>query len=289
MCDKYCRLSLYIFITAALLVSCGCVIEPPKQVEVVPGKSSVTEALSVLKARSENAVSLLARGRCLFEYYDPENEKRKKEQLAVVVLMEPPVKIYLQGDATLVPKALILGSNEREFWLLLSPKEISTYWWGAWSEQESYEGFMINPKTLFEALGFLEIESEENWSLSSKGIFDVLTQQSRGVVVKRMHISKQGYLINKIEYFNSDGRALAMAELKNYQKLAGGFFVPASIKIVTYKQDSGAEPLEITFNLTTIKQKEFPERQQRLFERPPPEGFDHVIRSEGGKWINQNQ
>ncbi len=289
MCEKYYKLCLFFLMAVAISIFSGCAIEPPKPIEVAPGKSSVTEALSVLKARSEKAVPLLARGRGVFEYYDSESKKRKKEQLAVVVLMEPPVKIYLQGDATFAKKALILGSNEREFWLLLSPKENSSYWWGTWSERESYEGLMINPKTLFETLGFLEIESEENWSLSSKRVFDVLTQHNGGVVVKKMHISRQDYLINKIEYFDSEGRALAMADLKNYKKLAGGFFVPASIKIVTYKQEDGAEPLGITFNLTTIKPKELSERQQKVFERPPPQGFKYVLRSEGGEWIKQNQ
>jgi hypothetical protein len=289
MYNKNYRLSLYLFVAVGLLIFSGCAIEPPKQIEVVPGKSSVTEALSVLKARSEKAVPILARGRCLFEFYDSESKKRKKEQLAVLVLMQPPIEIYLQGDATLLKKALILGSNEREFWLLLRPKEISTYWWGMWSEQESYEGLMINPKTLFEALGFLDIESEENWSLSSKGINDILTQRNRGIVIKKMYISKYGYLINKIEYFSSSGQALAMAELKNYKKLTGGFYVPASIKIITYKQEGGAEPLSITFNLSTIKPKELSERQQSVFERPPPEGFKHVLRNEGEQWIKENQ
>ncbi|MBN1807397.1 MAG: hypothetical protein JW837_19275 [Sedimentisphaerales bacterium] len=286
---KYYRQSLCFLVTLGLLIFSGCAIEPPKPVEVVSGKSSVNEAISVLKARSEKAVPLLARGRCVFEYYNPESKSRKKEQLAVVVLMQPPVEIYLQGDATLVPKALILGSNEQEFWLLLRPKEISTYWWGTWSEQKSYEGLMINPRTLFEALGFLEIESNKNWSLSSKGIYDVLTQRNRGVIVKKMHISKHGYLISKIEYFNSTGQALAMAELKNYRKLAEGFYVPASISIITYKQDDGAEPLGITFDLSTIKPKELSERQQTVFERPPAQGFDNILRSEGGKWIKENQ
>jgi hypothetical protein len=289
MFDKNYRLSLYFFVVSGLIIISGCVIEPPKPIEIVPGKSSITEALSVLKARSEKAVPILARGRCVFEFYDPESKKRKKEQLAVLVLMQPPIEIYLQGDATLLKKALILGSNEREFWLLLKPKEISTYWWGTWSEQESYEGLMINPKTLFEALGFLDIESKENWSLSSKGVYDVLTQQNRGITIKKMHISKHGYLINKIEYFNSAGEALAMAELKNYKKLAGGFYVPASIKIMTYKQEGGAEPLGITFNLSTIKPKELSERQQSVFERPPPQGFEYILRNEGEKWIRENQ
>ena len=280
---------LWFYFTLGVLIFAGCTIEAPKPVQVVPGKESVTEALSVLKARSQNAVSLLARGRCVFEYYDPEKKKRKKEQLSVIVLMKPPVEIYLQGDATFARKPIILGSNEREFWLLMSPKGISTYWWGVWSEQESFEGLLINPRTLFEALGFLEIGAEESWSLSNEGVFDVLTKQNRGVVIKKMHISKLGYLISKIEYYDSKGRALALAEMKNYKEVAEGFFVPASIKIITYNQNGGTEPLGITLNLKTIKPKEFTEGQKRLFERPPPQGFDHILRNKGDKWVEQSQ
>ena len=127
MKSQHYNLHLCFCFALGILFSIGCAPVIQEPVQVVPDKESVTEALSVLKARSQKAVSLLARGRCVFEYYDEENKKRKKEQLAVVVLMQPPVKIYLQGDATLVPKALILGSNEREFWMIMRPKEISTY------------------------------------------------------------------------------------------------------------------------------------------------------------------
>ena len=282
---------LWFYFSVSILIFAGCGAEIQEPVEIVPGKESAVEALSVLKARSQNAVSLLARGRCVFEYYDPENKKRKKEKLEVIVLMQPPVEIYLQGDATLVPKAIILGSNEREFWLLMRPKEISTYWWGTWSGQKSAEGLMINPRTLFEALGFLETGAEVNWSLTDEGAFDVLTKQSRGVVIKKMHISKLGYLISKIEYYDSKGRALALAELKDYKEVAEGFFVPASIKIIAYNQEGGAEPLGITLNLKTIKPKEFNERQQKVFEfeRPLPGRFKHVFINEGGKWIEESQ
>lgn len=289
MYGKHNNLSLWFCFTAMALIFCGCTPEIQKPAEVVTSKESVSEALSVLKARSQKAVPLLARGRCIFEYYDPESEKRKKEQLAVVVLMQPPFEIYLQGDATLAQKALILGSNEREFWLLMSPKEISSYWWGAWSEQNSSEGLMINPQTLFEALGFLEIGDNENWSLSRKGTFDVLIKQNMGIVTKKMHISKYGYLMSKIEYFDSNGRALAVAELENYKEPSEGFYVPASIKISAYSQDRGIEPLSISLNLTTIKPKEFTEGQQKLFDRPPPGNLKHVFKKEGEKWIEESQ
>jgi hypothetical protein len=289
MNTRHYNLHLCFCFAFGILFSIGCAPEIQKPTQVVPGKESITESLSILKTRSQNAVSLLARGRCVFEYYDQENKKRKKEQLAVIVLMKPPVEIYLQGDATFARKPIILGSNEREFWLLMSPKGISTYWWGVWSEQESLEGLLINPRTLFEALGFFEIGVEDNWSLSSKGDYDVLTQQNEGVEIKRMRISKLGYLISKIEYYDSEGRALAVAELNNYKEIAEGFFVPASIKIIAYNQDDGAEPLGITLNLTTIKPKEFNERQKKLFELPPKQGFDHILRNKGGKWIEESQ
>jgi len=140
-----------------------------------------------------------------------------------------------------------------------------------------------------DSLGFLETGAEVNWSLTDEGAFDVLTKQSRGVVIKKMHISKLGYLISKIEYYDSEGRALAVAELNNYKEIAEGFFVPASIKIIAYNQDDGGEPLGITLNLKTIKPKEFNEKQKRLFELPPKQGFDHILRNKSGKWIEESQ
>jgi hypothetical protein len=283
--------NLYLFFCFALgvLFLAGCVIEPPKPPEIIPGKESATEALSVLRARSQNAVSILGRGRCVFEYYDPENKKRKKEKLEVNVLMQPPVEMYLQGDATLVPKAMILGSNEREFWLVMRPKEISTYWWGTWSEQNSAEGLMINPRTLFEALGFFETGAEESWSLSNKAAYDLLIQRNKGVVIKKMRISRHDYLVSEIEYYDIKGRALAVAELKDYKEVSEGFFVPASIKIIAYDPDSRAEPFDVTLNLKSIKPKEFTERQQKVFERPAPGNLKHILKSEGGRWVEQRQ
>jgi hypothetical protein len=289
MNEQHYNLRLWFCFAVGMLIVTGCVIEPPKPIEIVPAKESATEALAVLKARSQNAVSLRSRGRCVFEYYDPDNRKRKKEKLEVTVLMQPPVEIYLQGDATLVPKAIILGSNEREFWLLMRPNEINTYWWGTWSGQNSAEGLIINPRTLFEALGFLETGADEDWSLSNEGDFDVLIQRNRGVVIKKMHFYKRGYLIKKIEYFDSKGRALALAELKDYKEISEGFFVPASIKIIAYDPDGGAEPFGITLSLKSIKPREFTERQQQFFERPPFGNFKHILKNEGEKWIEQSR
>ncbi len=283
------NLRLYFYFAAAILIFAGCAPEIQEPIEIVPGKESVAEALSVLKARSQNAVPLRAGGRCLLQYYDADKKKRKKESLTVLVLVKPPVEIYLQGDATLVPKAIVLGSNEREFWLALRPKEISTYWWGQWSEQDSSEGLLINPKTLFEALGVAEIKAEENWSLSNEGAFDVLIRRERGVVIKKIYIYSRDYLVKKIEYFDLQGKAIAYTELEDYREVSDGFFVPALIKIIAYGQNKGKDSLSITLDLKSIKPKKITERQQKVFERPPPRNFKHVLINEGGKWIEQRR
>jgi len=233
------------------------------------------------------------------QYYDAEKKKPKKEPLTVRVLMKPPVEVYLQGDATLVPKAVVLGSNESEFWLALKPKEISTYWWGQWSEQVSSEGLTISSRTVLEAIGVVDIKAEENWSLSNEGAFDVLTrreppfslsQGSTGVVTKKIYIYSRDYLVRKIEYFDSNGQAVAYTELEGYKEVSDGFFVPALINIIAYRQNSDEDLLNINLHLMSIKPKEITEGMQNFFfNRPEPRGFEHILVNEGGKWIEQQQ
>lgn len=293
------NLRLYFYYAAAIMILTGCAPEIREPVGVVPGKESVAEALSVLKARSQNAVPLLAKGRCVLKYYDEDKKERKESLPMVRVVVNPPVEIYLQGDATLVPKAIVLGSNEHEFWLALRPKEISTYWWGRWSEQVSSEGLTINPRIVLEAIGIVEIKAEENWSLSNEGAFDVLTkreppfllsQEGTGVVIKKIYIYNRDYLVKKIEYFDSNGLAVACTELGDYKDVSDGFFVPALIKIIAYGQNNGEESLSIDLDLKSIGPKEITEGMQHFyFVRPQPRGFKHVLVNEGGKWIEQQR
>jgi len=284
------NLRLYIYFAAAILMFAGCAPEIQEPVEIVPGKESVAEALSVLKARSQNAVPMLAKGRCVLKYYDEDKKERKESLPMVRVVVNPPVEIYLQGDATLVNKAIVLGSNEREFWLALRPEEISTYWWGTWAGLDSSEGLLINSRTVFEALGIMQIGAEENWSLSNEGAFDVLTRREQGEVTKRIYLYSRSYLFKKIEYFDSKGQALAHTELDGYKEVSEGFFVPASIKIIAHGQNSSEDSLSIDLNLKSIGPKKITEGMRNYyFKRPEPRGFEHVWVNENGKWTEQQQ
>jgi len=282
------NLRLYFYFAAAIPILVGCAPEIRRPLEICPGKGSVAEALSALQLHWQNMVPLKANGQCLLEYYIEGERKPHKEKFSVKLWVNPPVEIYLQGDATLVPKAIILGSNQDEFWLSIRPKEISTYWWGKWSQQVSSETLMINPKTLLEALGIAAVDAESNWSLSNEGAFDILTKRRRGVVIKKIYVYSCDYLVRKIEYFDADGQVAGVAELDKYKQVLEGFFVPAGIKIVKHADDNPEESLNITLDLKSIKPAKITDKQQNvLFNRPQPRGIKRLIRIVGGKWIEQ--
>jgi hypothetical protein len=277
-------------VAAAMLILTGCAPEIQKRLETCPGKESIAEALAALQAHSQNMIPLKAGGQCRLEYYLEGKKKPQSENLSIKLWVNPPVEIYLQGDKPLLPKAIVLGSNEREFWLSISPKEISTHWWGQWSQQGSSEGPLINPKTLLEALGIGETEQDQDWSLANEGAFDVLTKREQGMITKKVYIYACDYQVRQIEFFDSNGQAVARAELDKYQEVSPGFSVPSSIRLTALGRSSGQDALSITLDLGSIKATEINQAQRKfLFERRPPQGFKHIRRIVNGKWTEEPQ
>jgi len=282
---------LFSYFAAAVLIPAGCAPQQRKPTPVCPGKESVTEAMSVLMSRAQNMVPLKANGQCLLEYYV--EGKRHKENFPVKLWVNPPVEVYLQGDIAFNPRGLVLGSNEREFWLSIRPEEISSYWWGLWSEGGYNEKLVISPKIILEALGIAAVGSDEsgerNWFLSKEGGFDVLTNRNDGgQIIRKLYISNCDYLIRRIEYFYTSGEVTVAAELEEYKEVLKGIFVPAAIKITRQAGVNKGDSVKIT--LESIKRAEFPEKlRSRLFSRPEPQGFKHVYKVVDGNIIEQPQ
>lgn len=282
----FARVSL--FMAVVLSVAAGCAPEIAEPLAVCPGKIATPDALASLRSNSQNAVPFKASGQCLLKYYVESKKKAQSESLDVRLWVNPPMEIYLQGDKPLIAKAVVLGSNEREFWLAVSPKEISLYCWGLWSDQDSSEGPAINPRTLLESLGIGETQTEEGWSLSNQGPFDILTKTEGGVTTRKMYVYSCDYRVRKIEFFAADGRVAARAELENYQEVSNGFFVPANIRITTLGRDRREDSLSIILNPTSIKPAEITEpRRKVLFEQPPQKGFKNMRRIIHGKLVEE--
>jgi hypothetical protein len=278
------------YVSAAILILAGCESSIRQPTEICPGKDSVADALAALKSQSQNVVPLRANGQCRLEYHVEGKKKKQRENFEVKLWANPPVEIYLQGDKALVPKAIVLGSNEREFWLSITPKEISTHWWGNWSEQDSSEGLVINPRTLLESLGIGEVETQQDWYLSNEGPYDILAKREHDVVIKKIYVFSCDYRARRIEFFNREGQTVADAELDKYKEVSDGFFIPSLIKVTTYAQDSGESSFSITLDLKSIKPATITEpRRNALFKLRQPRGIKNVYRIVNGKWIEQSQ
>jgi hypothetical protein len=241
----------------------------------------VFDALSALRSQSEKAVGLKASGQCRFEYYA--DGKRHKENLGVRMWVNPPDEIYVRCDASVVPKAVVVGSNAEEFWLAVRPKEVSTYWWGRWSEQGSVGKVKINPRVVLEGFGAVDVDDRQDWSLSVEGPFDVLTRRGAdGAVIKKVYVYKCDYHVANIEYYDQEERAAVVAELRNYREASEGFWVPTVITIIDRSDVEQPDSMRIV--LRSVTQKDFSEKDRGvIFRRPAPRGFEHVFRVVDGK------
>ncbi|MFC1792944.1 hypothetical protein ACFL3Q_05095 [Planctomycetota bacterium] len=278
------------YISAAILILAGCESKIRQPTKICPGKDSVIDALAALKSQAQKVVPLRANGQCRFEYYVEGKKKKQRENFNVKLWVNPPIEIYMQGDKALVPKAIVLGSNDQEFWLSIRPKEISTHWWGNWSEQDLPEGLVINPRTLLESLGIGEIETHQDWSLSNEGPYDIISKREQDVVIKKIYVYSCDYRVRKIEFFNRDGQVAAGAELDKYKEVSDGFFTPSLIKVTTFAQETGESSISITLDLNSVKPATITEpRRNVLFKLPQPRGFKKVYRIVNGKWFEQDQ
>ena len=272
------------FVAVIILNSCAPQIRKPVPVYLV--KRSTAEALSILRSRSQNVPSLKANGQCRLQYYI--DGKKHKENFPVKLWVNPPDEIYLQGDIAFDPKGLIAGSNEHEFWLAIKPKEINSYWWGQWAEETFTQKLMLSPKIVLDALGIVEIGSDENWSLSNVGHYDVLSKRNEQAgVIKKIYIyNSRDYPIKKIEYFDTNGQAAIVTELDKYKEVLKNFPVPTSIKIINRANGKEEDSAQIT--LGSIKSMSFSDKQRmHLFIRPQPQGFKYIYKIVDGNIVEQ--
>jgi hypothetical protein len=171
----------------------------------------------------------------------------------------------------------VIGSNEREFWLSMRPKEISSYIWGQWSQQICFRHLVINPTLLLESLGMLWFDTNSDWFLSNSGTFDILTKSRQAGITRKVYIYSCDRLIRKIEYLDTNGKVLVVAELNGYRPVSQVFQVPSIIKIVRHRQDGKSDSIGIT--LSSIKLVHLTKEQQsQLFSRPEPTGFQHIYK-----------
>ena len=268
------KISFYNLLFLLIAVS-GCAVPAVREFRVCSGAESISQIDDLLESQRGNSVSLKANGRCLWQQ-KKDGVLKRQEVFNVKIWVSPPGEIWLQGDIAFNPKGIVLGCNEKEYWLAISPAEISSYWWGQWERADSFGGLKISPKVLLEAMGVVEIDFDESWSLANEGAFDVLTKVSGEALVKKVYIYSCDRRAARIEYFDDSGERIVAVELENYIKVTDDFYVPGIVKLVSSIGEEGEDSFVIT--LTSAKETEFSIVQRgRLFIKPKIEGFSRVV------------
>ncbi len=267
---------------AAAAMVAGCAA--PAVRRVCPGQQDLSQALAKLRQRSGTIEPLKAYGRCLLRYKD-KNGKLKKENFPLKLWLNPPAEIYLQGDVGFNPKGIVLGSNQHEFWLAIKPKQISSYWWGKWSQQEHIAGVPLSPVLLLDAFGATKLDGYPNLTLSNERAYDVLTvADSNGHVFKKIYIYCCDYLVRKIEYFGRDGRLKLVVTLDNYRQVHPKSYAPTLIEINS--PDGNTLSRWATIRLSSLKPMRLTPRQRKvMFSRPDPHRYRHEYLVTGGNIV----
>jgi hypothetical protein len=260
---------------------------------ICPGKATVAQALQTLALRGERAVPVWANGNAVLTLHTPDRKKPERHALDLVLRFDPPTRLYVQGNVTAVPRAVILGSNEEEFWLALRPKEISSYYSGRWQDVQDFEGLVMSPRVVLEAVGIVvqpgAASEAASWTLENKGAYDILTRRdAAGRPVKRLHVYACDYLVHKIEYFDARGRVVAVAQLGEYKPVVEGFQVPTHIEITSTRPDRRKDAVVMDISDASVRTKPFNEKQRESLFSPPDAGkFENVYRYEDGQWVPQ--
>jgi hypothetical protein len=285
--SKGLRKILVFVVFAATSVLAGC--QAPEQKEAGPAAAVMTDKwiLKNLEERQSRAVPLKANGQCEMLFYV--NGKPHRENFPVQLWVNPPSEIYMQGDVAFNAKGVVLGSNTEEFWFALQPKEISSYWWGRWSQQNSLGTMMINPHIVLEGIGVIKIDSEEQWTFGQEDSYRVLTRQDEGRT-KRIYVNSRDGRIRRMEYVGAEGESVTVAELDKYIEVTEDFYVPTRIKIIRKLTGDKVGFVSITLKISNVKATSFTEEQERfLFERRPMQGFKHIYRIIDSRVVEQQQ
>ncbi|MHC4843519.1 MAG: hypothetical protein ACYTEE_06930 [Planctomycetota bacterium] len=252
-----------------------------------PGKEAPAYALKTLISKIQEVSAIKGHGQCLIRYQT--EEKTEKLNFPIKLWAQPPDNFYLQGDIAFDPRALVVGSNEEEFWLSIKPKEISGYWWGQWQDGNRTETLLISPKMLLDVLGITPIDysATQAWTLANDGVFDILTQiDGSGKLRQKIYVYCCDYTIRKVEYYDVDEELAAIVKMDKFKEFSQDLTAPTLINIVSNKE---ADPhVDIYIRLAAVSPTQLDQKQQQfLFVLPPNRKFENIYRIIDGQAVEQ--
>ena len=170
----------------------------------------------------------------------------------------------------LLPKAMLMGSNDDEFWFWIRHKEVSSYWFGGWEKVDG-SGLIISPDIIFDAMGIADVNGGEYEIVDG---YYVVDQGS-----KRKYYNCCDGSLEKIEVVGGAGEIVSVCRFDEYFRPIEGkdFVMAGEIEVKTFNKQGGENIITLKLKEKSFKEKEFNDKfRGRYFSRPEPKGAKNV-------------
>lgn len=248
-------------------------VRPGAEGRLCPGMSSATEAIAVLEQNMGLIPGVRSVGRMVYREYDGD-KVINEESLNLTLRCTGRDFLFLRADS-LVGEVIRAGMNAQEFWLRMTMGDDVTYWYGTRAvAQPCRMRMLLNPASVVEALGIVEFGP--GWTMSHLEGLDILDRPGEALSRKKVYVNCcEGYVIERIEYFDTFGRLILAFDLTEYERIDTGAMVPGRIHLTSFRQ--GWLEHEVEFELRALRGfVPSADQAQKLYERPASEGADAV-------------
>ncbi|MBN1765227.1 MAG: hypothetical protein JW860_08225 [Sedimentisphaerales bacterium] len=250
----------------AVLLLAGCAGPGP-----VPEAITRQEALDYY---NRNVVAIEAFQADVFDWevslIDSDGHKQHHQHMGGKVYFVPnadnrgPASFYLMTKAAF-DKALVIGSNAREFWMYILPV-VKQGWWGKYEHRgkDCVGDLLIDPRIFLEFMGLAPLPTGPPYPAykvkEETNIIEYLEETSDGFRVQReIILDRRRNLPRQINAYDANGKCIMQARLDDFKKL-GEAQIPGKIKIIW---DQGQ-----FFRLNLWGLKKISRDKSRLFVRP---------------------
>ncbi len=260
------------------LTGCGQPMVKDRPVQICPCGEVNKDPQAVLNMLKQDKPAVRARGKVRFTYYE-KGKLIEKEEPDFLMIFVPSYYLYFKADI-LGQEVILLGANQREYWLRFKPKEIDSYIWaerdsGRYGRDCLFSDMSVSPEIIFDVMGIIERTPEMYFNVEDG--FEVVTlEDALGGVIKKIYISCCDNRISRIEYFDVFKNRIAVAETYGYAGAdVKGY--PGRIRVEQSGRSGNKSVMEMRFS---GKREYEPTKKamEKLFTRPEPAGIGDVYK-----------
>ncbi len=273
----------YIGMFIVLFVAAGC--PRPQKLSPVPSPILLTDALTRYNDNVEAVGAFSAKISQWEAVLHEDDKSHKVRESGGKIFFAPPdsdqarARLSLRASASFYDlKALILGSNDEEFWMIVTPQKFGM--WGRYDNLEKPCGGKLpfDPQQILDLAGLKTIPDQPAWSpypvykvLPEDYVIEYVRPSEEGLWLQReIVIDRRTDHPREIKLYDREGLCLGRSELSEYLPLENGF-IPGRIRLI-FKDERERDNI---FQLKLTRPRPLTEIHPLLFERPEePTGLD---------------